>query len=143
MSLESGVPAIYVGCWNAATVGEILYVIPRRTACYECFARFRRTEEPNDKVDARKYTDPDFDETKRPPEAGLWANIMIVCGFAFHVALSLLGASKLARVVLEDATSLFFVNVAEQDSSLSFWSISKAGVARPCGVGGDFPGLQG
>jgi len=142
MSLESGIPAICVGCWNAATVGRFstsfLAALP-----VECFARFRRTEEPNDKVDARKYTDPDFDETKRPPEAGLWANIMIVCGFAFHVALSLLGASKLARVVLEDATSLFFVNVAEQDSSLSFWSVSKAGVARPCGVGGDFPGLQG
>jgi hypothetical protein len=134
VSLESGVPALYAGCWNAATVGEILYVIPGRTACYECFARFRQTHGGNDKVDTRKYTDPDFDETRQPPDAGLWANILIFCGFAFHIALSLLEASSLAPVLLEDRATIFFVNVAEPNSPLPFWRVTKGTFDRGCGV---------
>lgn len=137
VSLESGVPSLYVGCWNAATVGEIVYVIPGRTACYQCFARFRRKKGRAGNVDPRKYTDPDFDGTKQPADGGLWANILIYCGFAFHVALALLGASQLSSVLLDDRAPVFFVNVAQPDSLLPFWRVSKGVVDRGCGACAD------
>ena len=140
-SLESGVPSVFAGCWGAAAVGEILYVVPRRTACYECYARFRRTQAKDGKADKRKYTDPNFDGTKRPPDAGLWANILVVCGFAFQVVLSLLEASELGPFILEDGASLFLVNVASPASPLPFWGVSKGSVDRGCGVCADFKPL--
>ena len=55
-----------------------------RTPCYECFAGFRRdkVEIPND---PRKYTDPNFDSTKVPGQAGLWPNILIITGVMFQI----------------------------------------------------------
>ena len=44
-ALRNGIPAIYCGCWGEASVGEILYVVPGRTPCYQCYAGFRRTND--------------------------------------------------------------------------------------------------
>ena len=54
------------------------WVIPGKTACYECFASFRKqnTQIPND---PRKYTDPNFDAERVPGQPGLWANILAIC----------------------------------------------------------------
>ena len=85
-SLRENVPAVYGGCWGEASVGESLYVVPGKTPCYECYAGFRRNLDLP--ADARKYTDPDFDSTKVPGQAGLWANILIITGVMFQAALS-------------------------------------------------------
>src|SRR5438093_3746656 len=88
-SLRENVPAVYGGCCGEASVGEILYVVPGKTPCYECYAGFRRNVEIP--ADARKYTDPNFDDTRVPGQAGLWANILMLAGLEFQVILGLVG----------------------------------------------------
>jgi len=83
VSLQYKIPAVYPGCWGAATTGEIYYVIPEKTPCYECYNAFRtKADIP---ADARKYTDLDFDDTRVPGQPGIWANILVISGVAFHV----------------------------------------------------------
>src|SRR5205814_1162991 len=74
-ALDAQVPAIYAGVWGAASVGELYYVIPGKTPCYHCFASFRKTAAENLPTDPRKYTDPDFDDSKVPGQPGPWAQI--------------------------------------------------------------------
>src|SRR6266571_3104343 len=109
LSIENGIPAIYIGCWGEATMGEILYVVPGRTPCYECYAGFRRQTEALSLNDPRKYTDLDFDQTKVPGQAGLWPNILIICGFAFQVILALLGDEGRAKRLLDYEHTLLLV----------------------------------
>ena len=87
ISLQYKIPAVYPGCWGAATTGEIYFVLPDKTPCYECFNKFRaKVEIP---ADPRKYADPDFDDSKVPGQPGLWANILVICGVAFHVIMGI------------------------------------------------------
>jgi molybdopterin/thiamine biosynthesis adenylyltransferase len=73
VSLARGIPAVYVGVWGEAKVGEIFYHTDG--PCLECYSAFRnKVEIP---VDQRKYTDPDWDDSKVPGQAGLWPNIQI------------------------------------------------------------------
>lgn len=113
-SLAAKVPTIYVGVWGAARIAEIYYVVPGRTGCYQCFASFRRAqlEMPTDN---RKYTDPDFDETKVPGQAGLWANILIANSLAFQVALGLFG---LRPELINYENNLWLMNISDFDSPL-------------------------
>lgn len=135
ISLESGIPAVYVGCWGAATVGEILFVWPGETPCYECYAGFRRSSEELSLKDPRKYTDPDFDQTRVIAQAGLGSNILTICGFAFQVILGMLCPEiGHAREVLDPGHSLFMINVADPASPLPFWAVTPAQVRRGCGV---------
>lgn len=83
--LEHKVPAVFVGCWPMAKVGEIYYVIPGKTPCYDCYAAFRRNHEY--KVDPRGYREEGFDTSRTEPQEGLWANILVICGITFNVLL--------------------------------------------------------
>src|SRR5438132_1497508 len=49
-ALRNSVPAIFAGCWGEASVGEILFTVPQKTPCYQCYADFRKdaTEIPHD-----------------------------------------------------------------------------------------------
>lgn len=128
-SLSAGVPAVYGGVWGAAAVGEILYVAPGQTPCYECYAGFRRSkaEIPND---PRRYTDPDFDTTKLPGQPGLWPNILIIAGIQFQIILGLLGL----RPVIDYEHSLWLVNVSDYDSPLQPFAVTFGKVKRGCPV---------
>ncbi len=135
MSLESGAPAIYVGCWGEAAVGEILYVVPGKTPCFECYAGFRRETEELSLRDPRKYTDLAFDQTKVPGQAGLWPNILIICGFAFQLILATLGADeKRTKELLDFSQTLFLVNVADFASELPLWSVTPGKVEKGCAI---------
>src|SRR5688572_1325906 len=128
-SLRQGVPALYVGCWGEASVGEILYVVPGQTACYECFAAFRsKVEIP---PDARKYTDPDFDETRVPGQAGLWANILAISGVAFQAILGLVG---LRPELIDDEHTLWLMNVSDYESELKPLAVTFATVQKGCAI---------
>lgn len=125
LSLHEQIPAIYVGCWGPAKVGEILTVIPSRTPCYECFAAFRqRIEIP---VDERRYTDASIDETRMPGQEGLWANILVVAGIAFQ---AMLGVFQL-RPVLDEHT-LWLFNL--YDESLTPFALTRATVQKGCAI---------
>jgi len=41
-ALRHKIPAVFGGVWGEASVAEIIYVIPGKTPCYECYAGFRR-----------------------------------------------------------------------------------------------------
>ena len=132
-SLRHGIPAVYGGCWGEASVGEILYVVPGRTACYECYAGFRRdtVEIP---ADPRKYTDPDFDSTKVPGQAGLWANILIISGMLFQVVLGLLDPEGERTQIIDYDHTLFLVNVSKYDSELQPLAVTFGRVKKGCAV---------
>lgn len=131
-ALREDIPAIYGGCWGEASVGEILYVIPGRTPCYECFAGFRRNVEIP--ADARKYTDPDFDATKLPGQAGLWANILIIAGVMFQVALGLLDPETERAQLIDYEHTLFLVNVSNFVARLQPLAVTFGKVKKGCSV---------
>lgn len=132
-SLREGVPAVYGGCWGEASVGEILYVVPGKTPCYECYAGFRRqaAEIP---PDARKYTDPEFDATKLPGQAGLWANILVITGVMFQVVLGLVDPESDRRQLIDFEHTLFLVNVSKYDARLQPLSVTFGKVKKGCAV---------
>ena len=132
-SLRENVPAIYGGCWGEASVGEILYVVPGRTPCYECFASFRRdqVEIPDD---PRKYTDREFDATKVPGQAGLWANILIITGVMFQLVLALLDPESDRTALIDYEHTLSLVNVSKYDSVLQPLAVSFGMVKKGCNI---------
>lgn len=132
-ALNSGIPALYVGCWGEASVGEILSVVPGRTACFECYAGFRRGTESLQLNDPRRYTELDFDKTRVPAQAGLWPNILIICGFAFQILLALFSDDEQSQI-LDDEQPLWLVNVADFSSLLRPLAVTPAVVKRGCPV---------
>jgi len=132
-SLRENVPAVYGGCWGEASVGEILYVVPGRTPCYECYAGFRRNE-IEIPADPRKYTDPDFDSTKVPGQAGLWANILIITGVMFQIALGLLDPESDRAQLLDYEHTVFLVNVSKYHSNLQPLAVSFGTVKKGCTI---------
>ncbi len=135
ISLEEQIAAVYGGCWGEASVGEILYVVPGKTPCFECYASFRRDTAPLPVDDPRKYTDPDFDETKVPGQAGLWPNILVISGIAFQVILGLLDPeSDRGRNLIDNQHTLFLINVSAYDSPLQPLAVTFGRVSRGCAV---------
>jgi ThiF family len=132
-SLREGVPAVYGGCWGEASVGEILYVVPEKTPCYECYAGFRRgrAEIP---PDARKYTDPEFDGTRLPGQAGLWANILVISGVMFQVVLGLVDPESDRRQLIDLEHTLLLVNVSKYSAHLQPLAVTFGKVKKGCAV---------
>jgi hypothetical protein len=122
ISLETKTPAIYPGCWGEAKTGEILYVIPGKTPCYQCFAAFRAYQEIPD--DPRKYADPDFDDTRVLGQAGLWPRILIICGFAFEVILGMFNSTLTGG-------TLWLVNIADPELPMG---VTRCRVQDGCAV---------
>jgi len=135
LSLAENIPALYAGCWGEASVGEILYVIPGRTPCFECFARFRKDTAPLPADDPRKYSDPDYDGTRVPSQAGLWPNLLIICGIAFQLALALLDPeSERGRNLVDCEHTLWLANISAYDSPLQPLAVTFATVEKGCTV---------
>lgn len=132
-ALTVGIPALYVGCWGEARVGEILCVVPGRTACFECYAGFRRGTESLQLNDPRRYTELDFDETRVPAQAGLWPNILIICGFAFQILFALFSGIEQSQI-LDFEQPLWLVNVADFSSPLRPLAVTPAVAKRGCPV---------
>lgn len=135
-SLRGHVPAVYCGCWGEASVGEILYVVPGQTPCYQCYAGFRQTtvDVPEIPADPRKYTDLDFDSTKVPGQAGLWANILMIAGVGFQIALALLDAKSDRGALLDYQRTLLLFNVSKYDSPLQPLAVTFGTVKKGCNI---------
>ena len=126
-ALGAKVPAIYVGVWGAASVGELYYVIPGKTPCYHCFASFRKTVAQELPTDPRKYTDPNFDDTKVPGQPGLWAQILVVSGLCFQLGLGLLG---LRPQLIDELHTLWLFNMTDFASPLQPLAVTFGKTAR-------------
>ena len=135
-ALRAGIPAVYCGCWGEASVGEILYVVPGKTPCYQCYAGFRRrtVDVPEIPADARKYTDPDFDATKLPGQAGLWANILMVAGLSFQIALALLDPESDRAALIDHERTLLLFNISKYSSPLQPLAVTFGKVKKGCAV---------
>jgi hypothetical protein len=127
-ALREGIPAVFGGVWGEASVGEILYMVPGKTSCYECYAGFRQHAEIP--PDARKYTDPTFDDTRMPGQAGLWSNVLIVAGMQFQVILGLLSL----RATLDYERTVWLMNISDFDCALQPLAVTFARVKKGCAV---------
>jgi ThiF family len=105
-SLRQNIPTLYVGCWGEASVGEIYYVLPGETPCLECYAAFRKKQDID--IPAEKYTDPNYDFSRVPGQAGLWANILIIAGMGFRAAMGIFTNDLPNR-------NLWLMNIASPD----------------------------
>jgi molybdopterin/thiamine biosynthesis adenylyltransferase len=90
-SLAENVPVVYGGVHGAARVAEIIYVIPGKTPCYECYEREGPLPEPTQE----HYTDPNHDPTKMPSMPGLWGDVLLAASLQFQVILGVLGLRPL------------------------------------------------
>jgi len=135
-ALRNGVSALFGGCWGEATLGELFFLLPGRTACFECYAGFRR-DEVEIPHDPRRYTDPalDSDPTKLPGQAGLWGNILIIAGFLFQVALGLLDPENERAQLIDCERPLLVVNVTAYDSPVfQYLGMHQVRVQRGCTI---------
>jgi len=126
VALARQLPAVYLGAYGAVRAGEVQFCLPGRTACRECFARFRGMEEIA--AGQERYTDADFDETRAPGQTGLWASVLAVSGIAFHGILALLGI----RGTLDLERPLWIVNLDYE--GFRPYAVTFARVARGCAV---------
>ncbi len=127
-ALQEKIPAVFGGVWGEASVAEILYVLPGKTPCYECYGAFRRNVEiPHD---TRRYTDPYYDETRIPGQAGLWANILMVAGLQFQVILGLVGL----RDSLKYPGTVWFMNIDDPRCPFQPLALTVGEVKKGCAV---------
>jgi hypothetical protein len=135
-ALRNGVPAVYCGCWGAGAVGEILYVVPGKTPCFECYAGFRRNtvDVPEIVPDDRKYTDPNFDSTRLAGQPGLFANILAIAGVAFQVVLGLLDEESDRRRLIDYAHTLLLFNLGKYDGPLQALAVTFGKIEKGCAV---------
>ena len=135
ISLANNIPSVYAGCWGEASVGEVLYIVPGRTPCFECYAGFRRGTAPLPADDPRKYTDPSFDETKVSGQAGLWPNILIISAIAFQVVLALLEPEgDRGRNLIDYERTLFLINISDYESPLQPLAVTFGRVSKGCAI---------
>jgi hypothetical protein len=126
--LRENIPAVFGGVWGEASVAEILYVVPGKTPCYECYGAFRRNVEiPHD---TRRYTDPNYDETRIPGQAGLWANILMVAGLQFQVILGLVGL----RDTLKYSGTVWLMNISDPHCPFQPLALTVGEVKKGCAV---------
>jgi hypothetical protein len=126
VSLAKQLPAVFVGAYGAVRAAEVQICVPGRTPCRECFAQFRGMEEIP--AGRERYTDPDFDETRVPGQAGLWGSVLAVGGIAFHAVLALLGI----RGRLDLARPLWIANLNYE--GFQPYAVTFAKVPRGCPV---------
>lgn len=135
LSLARKIPAVYAACWGEADCGEILYVVPDKTPCFECYAAFRRDTAPAPVPSDEKYTNPNYDDTRLPGQAGLWPNILTICGIAFQLVLALLDPEgDRAQNLLDYERTLFLMNVSAYDLPLQPLAVTFGTVKKGCAV---------
>lgn len=132
---QHNLPALFVGCWGNAQIGEVLCVLPGRTGCLECYAGFRRESENLSWADERRYQDPNFDASRAPSQAGIVPDIVWLSSFAVQVALALLGCAAQQMILKNiEQNPLFLVNSSDNEAGLPCFAVSRGIVASGCAI---------
>lgn len=84
------IPSIYVGCYERACAGEILFVVPGKTACFNCFMEFRQSYLSDLKKKERRIPYSDNQSLEFKAEPGLAVDIAHIVSVASAYALALL-----------------------------------------------------
>jgi len=80
--------------------------------------------------DIRRYTDPNYDETRIPGQAGLWANILMVAGLQFQVILGLVGL----RDTLKYPGTVWLMNISDPHCPFQPLALTVGEVKKGCAV---------
>jgi hypothetical protein len=104
------IPSLYVGCYERACAGEVLFVIPGQTACFNCFMEFRQSylADLKKKEERVPYSDETPSDFKGEP--GLAIDIAYVVAVASAYALALLLPSSSRSQLLDLERNLALVH---------------------------------
>jgi len=111
VAYELGVPALFVGCYERASAGEIIYVLPRITnSCYDCIAGFRREYAGETKLKERRRAYSNEDPDKVPAQPGLAVDISLVVAIASGYALAILEPGSTRSVLLNPEENIVLIH---------------------------------
>lgn len=104
------IPSVYIGCYERACAGEILFVIPGQTACFNCFMEFRQSNLAELKKKERQIPYSDGTSSEFHGEPGLAVDIAYVVAIASAYALALLLPDSSRRNLLNIERNLTLVH---------------------------------
>jgi molybdopterin/thiamine biosynthesis adenylyltransferase len=112
--LDQKLPSLYVGCYARAQAGEVVYVIPGLTPCFNCLLEFRA--EARSEIISREQSLPyrDDDDTGFQGEPGLAIDIGYVTSVAAGFALSMLAPESERRTLLDPVRNLVMFHAGSQ-----------------------------
>jgi len=104
------IPTLFIGCYERACAGEVLFVIPGQTACFNCFMEFRQFNLAELKKKERQIPYSDGTMSEFHGEPGLAVDIAYVVAVASAYALALLLPDSSRRSLLDIERNLALVH---------------------------------
>lgn len=118
ISLSFGIPALFIGCYGRAFGGEIIYVIPGATACFNCAfeARVKNLKPITQKKTSLAYTTSLTESQADRLEAipGLAIDIDYIVASAMPYALALLKSDAQRQTLLDFKRNIIFVSTGNK-----------------------------
>jgi molybdopterin/thiamine biosynthesis adenylyltransferase len=110
VSMNLKLPSLYVGCYEHAQAGEVVYVIPGVTPCLNCLVEFRGKAMRDIKLKERRipYTNETGNELQAEP--GLAIDIGYVTTVAAGFALAMLDSNPRRRSLLDPRKNLILLH---------------------------------
>lgn len=118
ISLTHDIPALYIGCYERASGGEIVYVVPGKTACFNCAfeARTKNLQPVRRRKTSLAYTTAlsESQADRFEAEPGLAVDIDYVTVSAMPYALALLGPASQREFLLDFEQNIVFVSTGNR-----------------------------
>ena len=108
------VPSLYAGCYERAHAGEVLYVIPGQTPCFNCVMGFRSQTPGEIKTRDRRIPYSDENDTGFHAEPGLAIDIGYVTMVAAAFALAMLIPDSRGPALLDSRNNLVMLHAGSQ-----------------------------
>jgi len=115
--LHLKLPSLYVGCYERARAGEVVYVIPGLTCCFNCLMEFRSQTLGGIKTRERSMPYSDEKEAGFQAEPGLAIDIGYVTSVAAAFALALLVPDSRGPALLDPRRNLVLLHGGSQPES--------------------------
>jgi molybdopterin/thiamine biosynthesis adenylyltransferase len=115
--LHLKLPSMYVGCYERAHAGEVLYVIPGLTPCFNCVMEFRSHTLGEIKTRERRIPYSDEKSAGFQAEPGLAIDIGYVTSVAAAFALALLAPGSRGSALLDPTRNLVMLHAGSQPES--------------------------
>ena len=114
LCLSLRLPSLYVGCYERAQAGEIVYVVPGVTPCFNCLVEFRSQNLADFKIKDRRLPYMDEPDNGFQAEPGLAIDIGYVTTVAAVFALALLAPQSTRGALLDPARNLLLLHAGSQ-----------------------------
>jgi hypothetical protein len=112
--LREHVSSLYVGCYERAQAGEIVFVIPGKTPCFNCLMEFRSKSLGKLKLKSRRIPYTNEDPADFQAEPGLAVDIAYQTVVATAYALALLLPDSPRRLLLDSQRNLILLHSGSQ-----------------------------